>query len=86
MDDIFPKNKNPYEMRCNNPFQGFNIRTVKNGSETISFRGPKIWEIVPNDIKNSISLNHFKEQIKKWKPIGCTCRLCKTYIHNLGFI
>ena len=86
MEDIFPKNKNPYEMRCNNPFQGFNIRTVKNGSETISFRGPKIWEIVPNDIKNSISLNHFKEQIKKWKPIGCTCRLCKTYIHNLGFI
>ena len=86
MDDIFPKGENPYDTRSKNPFQGYNIRTVKNGSETISFRGPKTWELVPNNIKNSISLNHFKEQIKKCRPVGCTCRLCKTYIHNLGFL
>ena len=32
------------------------------------------------------SINEFKNKIKFWKPEGCTCRLCKTYIHNLGFI
>ena len=31
------------------------------GFETISFLGPKIWEQVPNDIKNSESLNIFKK-------------------------
>ena len=38
------------------------------------------------DIKNANSLQEFKLKIKKWKPEGCTCRLCRTYISNLGFI
>ena len=33
-----------------------NIQTVNYGSETISFYGPKIWEQVPDDTKNSESL------------------------------
>ena len=86
MDDIFPKSENSYDIRINNPFQGYNIRTVKNGSETISFRGPKTWALVPDDIKNSKTIKQFKAQIKNWRPDGCTCRLCKTFIYNLGFI
>ena len=41
---------------------------------------------IPNSIKESASLIEFKAKIKKWKPNGCTCRLCKTFIHHLGFI
>ena len=61
-------------------------RTVNNGIETIRYRGPKTWDLVPNEIRNSKSLTEFKAKIKKWKPRGCTCRLCKVYIHNLGFL
>ena len=39
-----------------------------------------------NDIKESESLEIFKNKIKNWKPDGCECRLCKTYVFNLGFI
>ena len=61
-------------------------KSVNKGIETIRYRGPKTWELVPKDIKNSISLSIFKSEIKKWKPSGCTCRLCKIYIPNLGYL
>ena len=62
------------------------VTGVNKGLETIRYRGPKTWELVPNDIKNSITLSIFKRKIKKWKPSGCTCRLCKVYIPDLGYI
>ena len=49
-------------------------------------RGPKTWELVPEEIRNSKSLSQFKANIKNWKPQGCTCRLCKTFIYNLGYL
>ena len=62
------------------------VRTVNKGLETIRYRGPKTWEIVPIEIKKSKSLSEFKTKIKDWKPVGCNCRLCKIYIKELGYI
>ena len=59
--------------------------TVNMGIETIRYRGPKTWNIVPEEIKQAPSLAVFKEKIKKWKPENCDCRLCKTYIKGLGY-
>ena len=39
-------------------------RTLYHGTENISYLGPKIWGIVPDEMKNAISLNSFKTQIK----------------------
>ena len=86
MKSIFPIRELQYNLRNSNPFQQENVHTVLNGTETLSFRGPKIWSIVPEIIKNSKSLSEFKRKIRKWEPVGCTCRLCKTYIHHLGFV
>ena len=86
MKNIFPDRDIPYDLRKMNPFQSNNVRTVYNGTETISFRGPKTWELVPADIKNSGSLTEFKTKIKQWVPKECSCRLCQTFIPNLGFI
>ena len=60
--------------------------TVSYGTETISHLAPKIWEQVPDEIKNSNSLNTFKRKIKLWIPSSCPCRICKIYIQNLGFL
>ena len=86
MKFIFPDRAISYNLRNMNPFQATNVRTVYYGTETISNRGPKIWALVPDEIKNSISLTLFKAKIKNWETIGCTCRLCKPFISNLGFI
>ena len=61
------------------------VSTVNRGIETIRYRGPKTWKIVPQDIKMAPSLDIFKDKIKKWKPVDCDCRLCKTYIQGLGY-
>ena len=86
MNEIFPVSKNNHNLRIDPDFESTNVHSVYNGTETISFRGPKTWTMVPLEIRNSISLKVFKTKIKRWKPEGCTCRLCKTYIPNLGFL
>ena len=53
---------------------------------TISYLGPKIWDILPNEIKEKETLEAFKVAIKKWKPENCPCRLCKCFIAGVGFI
>ena len=62
------------------------VKTVNKGLETIRYMGPKTWGLVPDAIRKSISLSAFKDQIKYWRPTGCTCRLCKTYIKDLGYL
>ena len=51
MESIFPIREIPYALRNRNPFQFGKVSTIFNGTETISFRGPKTWAIVPEDIK-----------------------------------
>ena len=69
-----------------NPFQSTNPRTVLNGTEAISYRGPIVWSMVPNEIKCSKSLVEFKARIRTWEPKDCTSRLCKIYVKDIDFI
>ena len=71
--------------RGKNDFVIPKVNTVNRGTETIRYRGPKTWEIVPEEIKNVENLSIFKKKIRSWKPIGCTCRLCKSYIQGIGY-
>ena len=86
MHTIFPLTTNPYGLRNKNTFKTSNIHSVYYGSETLEFRGPKTWSLVPDDIKSSKTLSEFQSKIKRWRPAGCSCRLCCEYIPNLGFI
>ena len=61
-------------------------KSVRYGTESISSLAPKIWEILPNEIKDSDTLQIFKAKIKKWVPVECPCRLCKIYLSQVGFI
>ena len=86
IQSLFVISTNPYNLRNNQTFYAKNIHTVLNGSETISYRGPKTWDMVPCKIQNSQCLQEFNRKIKNWKPQGCSCRLCKIYICRIGFI
>ena len=86
MNSIFPQSKNPYMLRNESLFQTNNVRTVHYGTETLTFRGPKTWALIPQDIRNATNLDEFKAKIKHWRPKGCTCRICKIFIADLGFI
>ena len=39
-----------------------------------------------NNVKNKESIESLKMAIKEWKPGPCPCRLCKTYLQNIGYL
>ena len=56
------------------------------GKETVRYRGPITWGLIPTKIKESKSLASFQDSISNWKPIGCSCRLCKINVRNFGYV
>ena len=62
------------------------VRTIYKGENSLKVFGPIIWNIIPNEIKNTDSLDNLKKLIRKWKPTNCPCRLCKNYIPKVGFV
>ena len=92
MNDIFQTRAIPNEgvvrsLRSQTEFYNYkNPKTVYCGTETLRSLGPKIWNILPSNIKLSTNLFKFKTNIKSWIPNNCPCRLCKPYNEGLGFI
>ena len=86
IQNLFKQVDNAENLRNNKNFDIPKVRTVNNGIETIRYRGPITWNLVPDEIRKSKSLSEFRDKIKTWKPQGCTCRLCKVYITGLGFL
>ena len=78
--------RKPYDLRNNNSFKRRRLNSVWHGTKSVSFLRPKIWDLVPYEIKESESLNGFKFKIKRWVPEGCPCRICKIYLGQVGFI
>ena len=87
MNDMFMKRETYYRnTRSQNDFTLPRVKTVNWGTESIHFMGPKLWELVPENIKMASSLSVFKKYIKNWVPLDCPCRLCKDYIPGVGFL
>ena len=85
MKHIFPL-KETLLYSSKNIFKRRNVCTTSFGQESLRYRGPKIWEIVPLEIKSVTSLNIFKTKIKSWIPLNCTCKLCKLHVCGVGYI
>ncbi len=49
--------------------------TVTYGLNSIRYKGVKIGNDLPNEIKNSITLAECKNQIKKWQGPKCLCNM-----------
>ena len=87
MHEIFPdRNYSGPNLRTQTDIELPHVNSVKNGRETLRFIGPKVWNIIPDSIKNSKSLSIFKNKIRNWVPEKCPCRLCKDYVQGVGFI
>ena len=86
LTEIFPQKESNYSLRNSTALQGRSIKTVMYGSETISSLGPKIWDILPTELKKIMSPTLFKRKIREWALKNCPCCLCKTYIQNIGFL
>ena len=66
MEGIFRENAAHYNLRNNNEFAQPRVKSVGNGTESIRFKGPQLWQMLPPTIRNLESLCQFKTKIKNW--------------------
>ena len=84
--ELFYQIVNHYDLRNPYDFSIPNINGVFHGQVSIRHFGPLIWQLVPSEFKDLNSVSAFKAAIRKWKPKNCPCRICKTFIGNVGLI
>ena len=74
MQELFIEHTAIHDIRNKRCWEFPNVKTVCYGKESVRYRGPKTWEMLPNDIKSAKTLEEFKMKIKTWKTSNCTCR------------
>ena len=52
-------------------------KTTTFGEKSLRTLGPKIWNSLPEDVKDLTSLQKFTEFIKTWYEPECKCNVCK---------
>ena len=62
--DSFNNKSTPYELRRVSMLEVPRKRSTKHGLHSFSFVGPKLWNAIPNDIKNSKTVSIFKQKLK----------------------
>ena len=86
MSELFYQKVNHHDLRNLYEFSIPNVNSVFHGQASIRHLGPLIWQLVPSEFKDLNTVSAFKAAIRKWKSNKCPCRLCKTYIGNVGSI
>ena len=84
MGNIFLLSEHNYTFRSDVSFRSNNINTVHYDQLSLPYLAPRIWKLVPDNIKKSPNIQCFKLKIKMWLPRSCPRRLCKKYIPNIG--
>ena len=62
------------------------VNTSSFGLNSLKYLATKIWDIAPCDIKSTGNLNSFKEKIRNWEPKGYHRKLCRQYVHGIGYV
>ena len=62
------------------------VNSIPKGKNSISFFGSVIWNSLLIEIREDHLISSFKTNIKQWKPIACSCTICKSYIGRVGYI
>ena len=86
MKEIFEFKEVNYNLRNQQCFSSVNVKTNKYGINSLRFFASKVWNILPQSLKNLDTVEAFKLNVKKWIPLQCNCKLCQIYIRDVGLI
>ena len=64
MSDLFVTRENNYNLRNVQELEFSLRRAVKFGTETISYWGPQIWNLIPKRLRTLETVTKFKKEIK----------------------
>ena len=83
---MFKINDCSYDLRNPNILASKHKSFKKCGIDTTDFKGPQIWQNNPLEIRYSQSLSLFKSNLKQIQGLPCRCKICCSFIANLGYI
>ena len=86
MSEIFNLRNRDCYMHSQTDFIQSHVIMVNYGLKSLRYLAPKVWDIIPLEIRNSGSLTEFISNIKSWIPKHCSCTLCRIYIYHVGYI
>ena len=73
MEEIFTFKDVDYELQNNRSLKIGNLKTVYDGTESLTNLGPKIWNVLPNEYKELKSHSTFKSRTSNWVTDECPC-------------
>ena len=85
MNDVFFSRQNICNLRKFQELSTSTKNTVNFSMENISYRGPQLWNVIPNNIKLEPTLELFRKKITKWICGPCPCRMCKNLSKQPNF-
>ena len=65
--------------RPNANFEDFGISSPR-------YMAAKVWDMIPNDMKNVNDIETFKNNIRKWQPVNSHCKLCLDYVFCVDYV
>ncbi len=80
--DLFEEKDKTHNLRSTVSLKQPKCNTVTYGLNSFQYKDAKIWNDLPNKIKNSITLAEFKNRIKKWQGPKCLCNMYTRLLYN----
>ena len=86
MNDTFQPRAVRYNLRSQTDSTRPNANSEHFGISCLRYIDAKVWDIVPNDMKNVNEIETFKSNIRKWKSVNCHCKLCLDYVPCVCYV
>ena len=80
LKEIFKERVSVYNLRgaAHNALETPTIRTETFGRHSLRALAPQVWNSLPNEYREAVTLSEFKKLLKSWSGVKCNCQLCKT--------
>ena len=73
VESLFKKRDSNYNLRGAHSLSIPNFNT----KQSLRYQGPKLWNSLPENFKQTTTLKEFKVLIKTWNGDKCSCSLCQ---------
>ena len=73
---FFIKNTHGHSLRRSQTLVKNRVNTTHFGLNSIKFNGSDLWNMLPENLRNTEHLGNFKKGLSEWKDL-CQCNSCK---------
>jgi hypothetical protein len=76
LSDLLEEKSHEHDMRSKRNVTQPKVNSVSYGINSFRYKGAKIWNSLPNNLKHCLTLEEFKMLIKTWYGPQCNCQMC----------